>query len=134
MDRCLKPATVANRGNKKIFSVQSLDSLRPMSRMAPSDAGWSSLVARRAHNPKVVGSNPAPATSLKTVERTCPSAVFFARDLGSYIAEFSRLGGYAWRILKKTVTRNYGDHGLPFCLRAMLCALHTHRFRRGSNA
>jgi hypothetical protein len=27
------------------------------------DAGWSSLVARRAHNPKVVGSNPAPATS-----------------------------------------------------------------------
>ena len=28
----------------------------------PSDAGWSSLVARRAHNPKVVGSNPAPAT------------------------------------------------------------------------
>src|SRR6478672_129157 len=27
------------------------------------DAGWSSLVARRAHNPKVVGSNPAPATT-----------------------------------------------------------------------
>ncbi len=27
------------------------------------DAGWSSLVARRAHNPKVAGSNPAPATS-----------------------------------------------------------------------
>jgi hypothetical protein len=26
------------------------------------DAGWSSLVARRAHNPKVVGSNPTPAT------------------------------------------------------------------------
>ena len=30
---------------------------------AQFDAGWSSLVARRAHNPKVVGSNPAPATS-----------------------------------------------------------------------
>ena len=26
-------------------------------------AGWSSPVARRAHNPKVVGSNPAPATN-----------------------------------------------------------------------
>ena len=26
-------------------------------------AGWSSLVARRAHNPKVVGSNPALATN-----------------------------------------------------------------------
>ena len=28
-------------------------------------AGWSSLVARRAHNPKVVGSNPAPATNFR---------------------------------------------------------------------
>ena len=28
-----------------------------------NDAGWSSLVARRAHNPKVVGSNPTPATN-----------------------------------------------------------------------
>ena len=27
-------------------------------------AGWSSLEARRAHNPKVVGSNPAPAIFL----------------------------------------------------------------------
>ena len=26
-------------------------------------AGWSSLVARRAHNPKVIGSNPVPATT-----------------------------------------------------------------------
>ena len=29
------------------------------------DAGWSSLVARRAHNPKVVGSNPTPATNFE---------------------------------------------------------------------
>ena len=28
------------------------------------DAGWSSLEARRAHNPKVAGSNPAPAIFL----------------------------------------------------------------------
>jgi hypothetical protein len=28
-----------------------------------SDAGWSSPVARWAHNPKVAGSNPAPATN-----------------------------------------------------------------------
>ena len=27
-----------------------------------NDAGWSSLEARRAHNPKVGGSNPPPAT------------------------------------------------------------------------
>ena len=32
-------------------------------------AGWSSLVARRAHNPKVVGSNPAPATKITAL--TC---------------------------------------------------------------
>ena len=31
-------------------------------------AGWSSLVARRAHNPKVVGSNPAPATNSSELE------------------------------------------------------------------
>ena len=29
------------------------------------DAGWSSLVARQAHNLKVAGSNPAPATNQK---------------------------------------------------------------------
>ena len=32
-------------------------------------AGWSSLVARRAHNPEVVGSNPTPAISSRTVLR-----------------------------------------------------------------
>jgi hypothetical protein len=42
----------------------------------PVDAGWSSLVARRAHNPKVVGSNPAPAT-IFTKEPTIVG--FFAR-------------------------------------------------------
>ena len=29
-------------------------------------AGWSSLEARRAHNPKVTGSNPVPATTKKS--------------------------------------------------------------------
>ena len=33
-----------------------------------SVAGWSSPVARRAHNPKVVGSNPAPATNFAPAE------------------------------------------------------------------
>ena len=35
-----------------------------------ADAGWSSLAARRAHNPKVVGSNPAPATHRKQNKNT----------------------------------------------------------------
>ena len=34
-------------------------------------AGWSSSVARRAHNPKAVGSNPAPATMLCNQKRYC---------------------------------------------------------------
>ncbi len=44
--------------HKKLASYQIL-SIVPLC----GDAGWSSLVARRAHNPKVVGSNPAPATN-----------------------------------------------------------------------
>ena len=34
------------------------------------DAGWSSLVARQAHNLKVVGSNPTPATKYARNDRT----------------------------------------------------------------
>ena len=40
-------------------------------------AGWSSLVARRAHNPKVVGSNPAPATK-SPAQRLCSLSFFVA--------------------------------------------------------
>ncbi len=47
-----------------------------------SNAGWSSLVARRAHNPKVVGSNPAPATTLKTTQN---SVVFFSLNMHKFI-------------------------------------------------
>src|SRR5207237_171869 len=34
------------------------------------DAGWSSLVARQAHNLKAAGSNPAPATNLRRMSAT----------------------------------------------------------------
>ena len=34
-------------------------------RQTPTPAGWSSPVARQAHNLKVAGSNPAPATKIK---------------------------------------------------------------------
>ena len=45
------------------------------------DAGWSSLVARRAHNPEVAGSNPAPAT------RETP--VLFYKELGFSFSTWS---------------------------------------------
>jgi hypothetical protein len=44
---------------------QGRDSFDQTARIRYHDfAGWSSLVARRAHNPEVVGSNPTPATKL----------------------------------------------------------------------
>jgi hypothetical protein len=44
-------------------------------------AGWSSLVARWAHNPKVGGSNPPPATILKAAPQTGPPC-FLSRVSG----------------------------------------------------
>jgi hypothetical protein len=41
-----------------------------------SNAGWSSLVARRAHNPEVVGSNPTPATNPISKGRAQASGLF----------------------------------------------------------
>ena len=35
--------------------------------MQINSAGWSSLEARRAHNPKVIGSNPIPATQCESI-------------------------------------------------------------------
>lgn len=43
----------------------------------PDIAGWSSLVARRAHNPEVVGSNPAPATKTFSSSEVLFSELFF---------------------------------------------------------
>ena len=37
-----------------------------MNTISYGNAGWSSLEARRAHNPKVIGSNPVPATQVFT--------------------------------------------------------------------
>ena len=45
-----------------ILAVKCLTVFSSICIVLLSDAGWSSMVARRAHNPKVVGSNPAPAT------------------------------------------------------------------------
>ena len=49
-------------------------------------AEWSSSVARRAHNPKVVGSNPSSATKSVTVVDTISTTVifYFPVLLGAY--------------------------------------------------
>ena len=62
-------------------------------------AGWSSLVARRAHNPKVVGSNPAPATK-KNAQVIRPGNLFisFSNKVTSFQAHL--LPKYPYVILK----------------------------------
>ena len=53
-------------------------------------AGWSSSVARRAHNPKVVGSNPAPATRKIKGFRFSSEAFFRKRDLFPPLSPLSK--------------------------------------------
>src|SRR5579871_1727431 len=68
-------STAAGRWNAQGFRIRLLVLLHPARRRStkfdahPSGcyhrtAGWSSLVARWAHNPKVGGSNPPPATNI----------------------------------------------------------------------
>ena len=40
-------------------------------------AGWSSLEARRAHNPKVTGSNPVPAIEEKAIDQESQGLFLF---------------------------------------------------------
>ena len=48
-------ASLADSGLTRLFAALYNSASLPV-------AGWSSLAARRAHNPKVIGSNPIPAT------------------------------------------------------------------------
>jgi hypothetical protein len=46
--------------------------MRPVPQIAKNVAGWSSPVARQAHNLKAAGSNPAPATKNITIKDITP--------------------------------------------------------------
>ena len=48
------------------FSFSRIFSKKRTYHIQHNIAGWSSLEARRAHNPKVIGSNPVPATQVFT--------------------------------------------------------------------
>src|SRR5262245_19728633 len=70
-----------------------------------SDAGWSSPVARQAHNLKVVGSNPTPATISKSPVKSETWSIGARRD---------RLGvGPFWQPLKVPVMLLPGCSQLP---------------------
>ncbi len=51
---------------------------RPFEARAEHDAGWSSPVARQAHNLKVVGSNPAPATKFMALTQRVSAILILA--------------------------------------------------------
>ena len=53
-------------------------------------AGWSSPVARQAHNLKVIGSNPIPATSQQALENIPFSRAFCCPNFGSKIRSWKR--------------------------------------------
>src|SRR5438093_12677141 len=57
------------------FPVVLLDTRECGAYIWRSVAGWSSLVARWAHNPKVGGSNPPPATKPKLYAISCLNRV-----------------------------------------------------------
>ena|GEM_PF-3111050 len=63
------------------------------------DAGWSSLAARRAHNPKVAGSNPAPATkkiqSVSSHRKTAEIIVQETNDLSKLVMQSVQAVGLA---------------------------------------
>ena len=88
-------------------------------------AGWSSSVARRAHNPKVVGSNPAPATRLVTVVDTISTTVifYFPLVLGAYrmkmgvFRSFSALTGCTAPSAAADCSPKHGFAGIAIVIR-----------------
>ena len=71
--------------------------------MCRPGAGWSSLAARRAHNPKVAGSNPAPATT-SSADCENPSSDRRARD-EPRLCPWIPLASCSVRVLRSFMTR-----------------------------
>ena len=74
-------------GRRQVFTTQEQQTAREKKRIPTHNhdplthphAGWSSPVARQAHNLKVVGSNPTPATMVKPlILRTDQGLLLFA--------------------------------------------------------
>src|SRR5210317_932373 len=63
----------------KVWESKTLPGLLASQIINKHDAGWSSPVARQAHNLKVVGSNPTPATnySIKSISYTASKISVF---------------------------------------------------------
>ena len=64
-----------NKLPSSLYLSPCAKSLKAVKCLFHNNAGWSSLVARRAHNPKVIGSNPIPATRNSQVRGTYASGL-----------------------------------------------------------
>ncbi len=74
------------------------------------NAGWSSPVARQAHNLKAAGSNPAPATkNTDTPERSVPGVFFFAAFPTTWRSSRFRIASG-----KQTASGDAGHRRTPF--------------------
>gem|GEM_PF-5087027 len=62
---CKEYGVQGTRVNLCSESPLDLTALRAYNLLSHLDAGWSSPVARQAHNLEVIGSNPVPATNFK---------------------------------------------------------------------
>ena len=70
------------------------------------DAGWSSPVARQAHNLKVVGSNPTPATN-KTLRINPPIGVCFVRQERGQLAMHGHVTGHRRACPSRPIRRDH---------------------------
>ena len=79
--------------------IAPLTAVAPIGRQAflTSVAGWSSLVARWAHNPKVAGSNPAPATNVKYLKEPRLSRGSSLSHNGECSTELAGFGTFSTR-------------------------------------
>ena len=92
--RCAQPlrvrttaAAVRTRG-RRAYPLSPRPGCGEPARKVHRIAGWSSLVARRAHNPKVVGSNPAPATIKDQLRGYKVSELFLFKSFCGSIAGY----------------------------------------------
>ena len=85
-----------------------------------NDCGVEQLVARRAHNPEVAGSSPAPATI-----NPCKLTTYKGHFLG-FVSDFVRLGGPAWESgFADTTMVQFIRYGSPLSIVGIRCLDHS---------
>ena len=89
--RGINPFTIS-KSRCRVSRAAAFSSLAHAGGRTHGAAGWSSPVARQAHNLKVVGSNPTPATKIIIYYRYLATSVlrrlFVSKIIAAFIATF----------------------------------------------